>query len=106
MLSGGAGIVLPLQGVAPDTSPNDHQGERIRGNAADPLVSITDHDDLEVDFIPRVLGKAPPSQVLHIGVHNLPPDRARAFEAEMARYRPRPSQAPGKRMGWTGRRRA
>jgi hypothetical protein len=61
-----------------------------------PLVSITDHDDLEACADLRTLGIPAPfslewtvpygATVFHIGVHNLPPDRARAFQAEMARY--------------------
>jgi len=61
-----------------------------------PLVSITDHDDIEACADLRTLGIAAPfsvewtvpygATVFHIGVHNLPPERARAFHAEMARY--------------------
>ena len=61
-----------------------------------PLVSITDHDDLEACADLRTLGIPAPfslewtvpygATVFHIGVHNLPPERARAFQAEMARY--------------------
>jgi hypothetical protein len=61
-----------------------------------PLVSITDHDDLEACADLRTLGVPAPfslewtvpygATVFHIGVHNLPPERARAFQSEMARY--------------------
>jgi len=68
-----------------------------------PLVSLTDHDDLEACADLRTLGIPAPFSlewtvpygvtVFHIGVHNLPAERARAFEAEMARYTAAP--APG-----------
>ena len=61
-----------------------------------PLISITDHDDLEACADLRTLGIPAPfslewsvpfgATVFHLGVHNLPPERARAFQAEMARY--------------------
>ncbi|MGO9011577.1 MAG: PHP domain-containing protein [Bryobacteraceae bacterium] len=61
-----------------------------------PLISITDHDDLEACAELRTLGIPAPfslewtlpyrGAVFHIGVHNLPPERARAFHSEMARY--------------------
>jgi hypothetical protein len=59
-----------------------------------PLVSITDHDTMEACADLRAIGVAVPYSVewtvpyhrtvFHIGVHNLPPDRARGFEAAMA----------------------
>jgi hypothetical protein len=61
-----------------------------------PLISITDHDDLEACADLRTLGIPAPfslewtvpygDTIFHLGVHNLPPERARAFQAEMARY--------------------
>jgi len=61
-----------------------------------PLISITDHDDLEACADLRTLGVPAPfslewtvpygATIFHIGVHNLPPERARAFQAEMAGY--------------------
>ncbi|MGB7760771.1 MAG: hypothetical protein WBL61_13140 [Bryobacteraceae bacterium] len=61
-----------------------------------PLISITDHDDLEACADLRTLGIPAPfslewtvpfgATIFHLGVHNLPPERARAFQAEMARY--------------------
>jgi hypothetical protein len=66
-----------------------------------PLVSITDHDDLEASADLRTLGIPAPfslewtvpygAAIFHIGVHNLPPERARAFQAEMARYTAAPN---------------
>jgi hypothetical protein len=61
-----------------------------------PLVSITDHDDLEACAELQALGMEAPyslewtvpyrETVFHIGVHNLPADKARSLAAEMARY--------------------
>jgi hypothetical protein len=60
----------------------------------DALVSITDHDTLEACVELDAIGvRAPYSiewtlpyhgTVFHIGVHNLPPERARAFQTAMA----------------------
>jgi hypothetical protein len=59
-----------------------------------PLVSLTDHDDLEACAELNTLGLAVPysiewtlpyqGTVFHIGVHNLPPAQARPLEAAMA----------------------
>jgi hypothetical protein len=61
-----------------------------------PLISITDHDDLEACADLRTLGIQAPfslewtvpygATIFHIGVHNLPPASARGLQAEMARY--------------------
>jgi hypothetical protein len=61
-----------------------------------PLISITDHDNLEACADLRALGIAVPYStewtvpyqhtVFHLGVHNLPDDQAKAFAREMARY--------------------
>jgi len=61
-----------------------------------PLISITDHDDLEASADLRTLGIPAPfslewtvpcgATIFHVGVHNLPPERARSFQAEMTRY--------------------
>ena len=63
----------------------------------EPLVSITDHDDIEACVDLHAFGDtAAPSStewsapykgtMFHIGVHNMPPAQARALLAEMARY--------------------
>ena len=67
----------------------------------EPLISITDHDDLEACADLRALGIPAPyslewtvpygATIFHLGVHNLPPDRARSFAAEMARHTEAPS---------------
>jgi len=59
-----------------------------------PLVSLTDHDSLEACAELDAIGIDVPyslewtvpyhGTVFHIGVHNLPPDQARGFEAAMA----------------------
>jgi hypothetical protein len=59
-----------------------------------PLVSLTDHDSLEACAELRAIGIEVPyslewtvpyhGTVFHIGVHNLPPDRARGLEAAMS----------------------
>jgi len=61
-----------------------------------PLISLTDHDDLEASADLRTLGIPAPfslewtvpygATIFHLGVHNLPPERARSFQTEMARY--------------------
>ena len=62
----------------------------------EPLVSITDHDDLEACADLQAIGIPAPYSlewtvpygptIFHIGVHNLPAEQARGFAAEMARY--------------------
>jgi hypothetical protein len=66
-----------------------------------PLVSITDHDDLEAPADLRTLGIPAPfslewtvpygATVFHIGVHNLPAETARSFQFEMAQYTAAPA---------------
>ena len=68
-----------------------------------PLVSITDHDDLEACADLRMLGIPAPFSlewtvpfgptVFHIGVHNLPAEQARTFAAGIARYTADPQPA-------------
>jgi hypothetical protein len=67
-----------------------------------PLVSITDHDNLEACAELDAIGIPVPystewtvpyhATVFHIGVHNLPPDIARGFEAEMAKVTAAPTR--------------
>ena len=67
-----------------------------------PLVSLTDHDEMEACAELRAIGISVPystewtvpygETVFHIGVHNLPPDTAAAFDAEMARYTAQPNE--------------
>lgn len=64
---------------------------QIRGLGLEPLVSLTDHDTLEAPTMLHVLDKSSEvpfsvewtvpfgSAIFHIGVHNLPPARSRAF---------------------------
>jgi hypothetical protein len=83
----------PLNALAAHTLEARQIGDSL---GLHPLISITDHDDLEACADLRTLGIPAPfslewtvpygTTVFHIGVHNLPPERARAFEAEMARY--------------------
>jgi hypothetical protein len=67
----------------------------------DPLVSITDHDDIEACAELRAIGVDVPfshewtvnydETVFHIGVHNLPPDDARELFGRMERLTADPS---------------
>lgn len=69
----------------------------------EPLVSITDHDELEACTELQAIGIPAPysvewtvpygATVFHIGVHNLPPDSAAALFAQMARYTSQPREA-------------
>jgi len=68
------------------------------------LVSLTDHDDIEAPTTLRILEecRATPISVewtvpyrgtfFHIGVHNLPPERARAIMAEFAAFTARAAE--------------
>jgi len=68
-----------------------------------PLVSLSDHDNIEAGLHLRMLQEnsqvpisvewtVPSDQtVFHLGVHNLPADRATFWMAELARYTKRPS---------------
>jgi hypothetical protein len=68
-----------------------------------PLVSLTDHDDLEACAELRAIGVPVPysvewtvpygATVFHIGVHNLPEDAAFEFHGRMAEYTSRPRRA-------------
>lgn len=73
------------------------------------LVSLSDHDNIEAPMVLRVLPETRnipistewslPYQdtVLHIGVHNIPCDRAEGITAQLANYtaKPRPDQLGG-----------
>src|SRR6185437_8873269 len=62
----------------------------------DPMVSITDHDDIEACADLHAIGCGAPYSIewsvpykgtmSHIGVHNMPPGQARELAGEMARY--------------------
>lgn len=90
----------PLNALAAHTLESAQIGDSL---GLRPLVSITDHDDLEACADLRTLGIPAPfslewtvpygATVFHLGVHNLPPERARALATEMARYTAAP--APG-----------
>jgi hypothetical protein len=68
-----------------------------------PLVSITDHDSVQACAELRAIGIEAPyslewtvpyqATVFHIGVHNLPPERARELEAAMAEATAAPAAA-------------
>ena len=67
-----------------------------------PLVSITDHDDIEACAALRAIGIAVPysvewtvpydATVFHIGVHNLPPEHAGALLSAMSDYTRQPRE--------------
>jgi hypothetical protein len=79
----------------------DLEAEQIQKLGAAPLVSITDHDDLEACADLNMLGVAVPyslewsvpfhQTMFHIGVHNLPPAQAREYAAGMARATANPT---------------
>jgi hypothetical protein len=68
------------------------------------LVSLTDHDDIEAGSLLSVVEQARPIPIslewtvpfgpsfFHIGVHNLPPQRARSMMADLAAYTSLPSR--------------
>jgi len=70
-----------------------------------PIVSLTDHDDIESGFTMRQRPVAPAAPVsfewtvpfgptfFHLGVHNLPPANARALFADLAGYTAGPEPA-------------
>ncbi len=71
-----------------------------------PLVSLTDHDNIEAPLTLSVSSRAPISvewtvpyerSIFHLGIHNLPRSMARDWMAVMALYtaRPRESELPG-----------
>ena len=76
------------------------QIERVLGLAG--MVSLTDHDSIEAPMLLRIVPEARTIPVsvewsvpfsdttLHIGVHNLPSDRAEAIMAQMAGYTKNP----------------
>jgi hypothetical protein len=67
--------------------------EQIRGLGLEPLVSITDHDTLRACAELEAIGTPTPyslewtipyyETVFHIGIHNLPPEKACGYEAAM-----------------------
>jgi hypothetical protein len=79
-------------------------GRIISQFGARPLVSLTDHDDIEAGVNLRVLGEcaAVPVAVewtvpfggtfFHVGVHNLPPENARGIMAELSAFTARPNE--------------
>jgi hypothetical protein len=81
----------------------DLEKQQIERLNADPLVSLTDHDNIEAGSLLAVIEQTRPVPVslewtvpvgpafFHIGVHNLPPRRARAIMADLARYTSKPS---------------
>jgi hypothetical protein len=79
------------------------EAAQVRELGAAPLVSITDHDDLEACAELNALGLPVPYSLewsvpfhptmFHIGVHNLPAAQARDLAAGMARATANPTQA-------------
>jgi hypothetical protein len=69
----------------------------------EPLVSLTDHDNIQAGCMLRVVDPNTPISVewtipfgpsfFHLGVHNLPPHRAQAVMAELAEFTAAPSKA-------------
>ena len=76
---------------------------QLEGLGVDPLVSLTDHDEIEACLQLQVLDGTRPVPVstewtvpfgpsfIHLGVHNLPPQHCRELVAEMARYTKQPA---------------
>lgn len=79
------------------------EANQIRNMGLQPMVSITDHDELEACADLNALGIAAPfsvewtapfgAAVFHLGIHNLPADGARGWMAEMARYTAAPTDS-------------
>jgi hypothetical protein len=79
--------------------------EQIAGLGLQPIVSLTDHDNIEAGLALRVGCDVPVSvewtvpyhrSILHLGIHNLPPAAARRWMAAMASHTAAPveSQLP------------
>ena len=76
---------------------------QLEGVGVDPLVSLTDHDEIEACLQLQVLDSTRPVPVstewtvpfgpsfIHLGVHNLPPQHCRELVAEMAQYTKHPA---------------
>src|ERR1700733_9488105 len=92
----------------PPLGPHDAWSlEKSQIEALDPnaIVSITDHDNIEAPVSLQVLEECQGTPIsvewtvpfgptfFHLGVHNLPPCRARALWAEMDDYRQNPDEA-------------
>jgi hypothetical protein len=83
----------------------DVEAGQLRALGLRPIVSLTDHDDIEAPMALQLLPQraaAPVSvewsvpwrgAVLHIGVHNLPPARARALFSTMSAITAEPDEA-------------
>ena len=79
--------------------------EQIEGLGLQPLVSLTDHDDIEApmglqvaasrDEVPVSVEWTAPyeASILHLGIHNLPPESARSWMAAMRAYTAAPNEA-------------
>src|SRR5579863_60930 len=79
--------------------------EQIEGMGLQPLVSLTDHDDIEAPMALQVTanrGEVPVSvewtvpyegSILHLGIHNLPAECDRAWMAAMKSYTAAPNEA-------------
>lgn len=82
------------------------EARQIAGLGLQPMVSLTDHDDIESGLAARRSPAAPAAPVsfewtvpfgptfFHLGVHNLPATRARAMAADLFHYtaHPRPAR--------------
>ena len=77
--------------------------QQIRRLDLNPLVSLSDHDDIQAGHLLSVLEPDVPVSVewtipfgptfFHIGVHHLPPQDAPAIQAELAAFTAQPSRA-------------
>jgi len=68
----------------------------------EPLVSLTDHDNIQAGSMLRIVDPQAPisvewtipfgSSFFHLGIHNLPPQRARGIMSELAEFTAAPSK--------------
>lgn len=80
---------------------HDLEAAQIRTLGLNPIVALSDHDDLEACADLHAIGIRVPyalewtvpfaGTVFHLGIYNLPPEHARGFAAAMARYTSRPA---------------
>jgi len=73
---------------------------------ARPLISLSDHDDIEAGVTLRVLEECATAPIsvewtvpfdgtfFHMGIHNLPPEKARAIMAELSAFTADPREEP------------
>jgi hypothetical protein len=74
--------------------------EQVAGLDLEPLVSLTDHDNIEAGFLlsasssPLSVEWTAPyrGSIFHLGIHNLPPAAARSWMSAMAGYTAKPEE--------------